>query len=87
MSVFQTAVTINENTTGNCFAGDQVLLTITGPDPSGISIGSVICDPLNPIRATSRIEARVVIFNVDVPITKGYPVCLRIVCNLGNMKQ
>lgn len=47
---------------------------MSGPDLSGVSLGSVICDPSQPIKVTSRIQARVVIFNIDIPITKGYPV-------------
>ena len=59
---------------GTCFAGDQVVLTISGPDYNNISLGSVLCDQSQPIRVTSRIEARIVVFNVEVPITKGFPV-------------
>ena len=56
------------------FAGDQVVVTVNVPDASGISLGSVLCDTSDPIKATVKIEARIVIFNPDVPITKGYPV-------------
>jgi len=69
-------VAINDFPCLSAFAGDQVVLTVTGPDPSAISVGSVLCDPSQLIRVTSRIEARIVIFNVDIPITKGYPVVL-----------
>lgn len=69
-------IAINENSTGSCFAGDQVVLTVSGADLSDVSLGSVLCDPSQPIKVTSRIQARVVIFNVDIPITKGYPVKL-----------
>ena len=39
------------------------------------SVGSVLCDPLLPIKATSRIVARIVVFNVAMPIIKGFMVC------------
>ena len=71
---FSSGVAINDFPCLSAFAGDQVVLTVTGPDPSAISVGSVLCDPSQLIRVTSRIEARIVIFNVDIPITKGYPV-------------
>ncbi|XP_066274741.1 HBS1-like protein isoform X3 [Branchiostoma lanceolatum] len=55
-------------------AGDHATLTITGTDIMKVSVGSVLCDLANPIQAASRIKARVIIFNIDVPITKGFPV-------------
>ena len=58
------------------FAGDNAVVTITGSDMNNIGVGSILCDPQNPIRATSRFKARVVIFNIEVPITKGFPVVL-----------
>ena len=67
-------IAINDLSVQSSFAGDQVVLTIIGPDPTGISLGSILCDPNDPVKVTNRIEARVVIFKVDIPITKGYPV-------------
>ncbi|XP_078681506.1 HBS1-like protein isoform X2 [Branchiostoma floridae x Branchiostoma belcheri] len=55
-------------------AGDHATLTVTGTDIMKVSVGSVLCDLANPILAASRIRARVIIFNIDVPITKGFPV-------------
>ncbi|XP_078596832.1 HBS1-like protein isoform X3 [Branchiostoma floridae x Branchiostoma japonicum] len=55
-------------------AGDHATLTITGTDIMKVSVGSVLCDLANPIQAASRIRARVIIFNIEVPITKGFPV-------------
>ncbi|KAI9554905.1 hypothetical protein GHT06_020183 [Daphnia sinensis] len=69
-------IAINEVSKGSCFAGDQVVLTVSGADLSDVSLGSVLCDPSQPIKVTSRIEARIVIFNIDIPITKGYPVVI-----------
>lgn len=36
--------------------------------------GSVLCDPQNPIKSAMRIRARIVIFNLELPITKGFTV-------------
>lgn len=70
-------VTVGEGASGVCFAGDQAILTVTGPDPASIGVGAVICDPSQPIKATTKIEARIVIFNIDIPIIKGCQViCL-----------
>ena len=53
------------------FAGDQVVLTLTGPDQSSVTSGMVLCDPSHPVPVTTRFQARVVVFNIDLPITKG----------------
>ena len=69
-----TGVSIDEGPVQIAFAGDNAVLTITGTDMNNIGVGSILCDPAEPIKATSRFRARVVIFNIDVPITKGFPV-------------
>ena len=53
------------------FAGDHVVLTVTGPDQNSVNPGMVLCDPANLVPVTNRFQARVVIFNIEMPITKG----------------
>ena len=36
----------------------------------------VLCDPSSPVSVTSRFLARVVVFNIDIPITKGDTFCV-----------
>lgn len=36
------------------------------------SVGSVLCDTMMPIKASSRFTARIVVFNVEMPIIKGF---------------
>lgn len=38
------------------------------------SIGCIFCDPKEPIRACTRFRAKILLFNIEVPITKGFPV-------------
>ncbi|XP_051792672.1 HBS1-like protein isoform X6 [Acanthochromis polyacanthus] len=57
-------------------AGDHVSLTVTGMDIIKINVGCVFCDPREPIRVCSRFRARILLFNIDVPITQGFPVLL-----------
>ena len=50
------------------------------------SIGNVICSVDNPAKVTNRIEARILVFNIEVPITVGFPVrrlllCVRLLCS------
>ncbi|XP_034254851.1 HBS1-like protein isoform X2 [Thrips palmi] len=58
------------------FAGDCVSATISGMDQQNISVGNILCEPQRPIPITSRFQARIVIFQLRVPITKGYAVVL-----------
>lgn len=37
-------------------------------------MGCVFCDPKEPIRVCTRFRARVLIFNIEIPITQGFPV-------------
>ncbi|KAL5015705.1 hypothetical protein ScPMuIL_005294 [Solemya velum] len=56
------------------FAGDHVTMTITGLDITKVNMGNVICDMTNPVKVATRIRARVVIFNLKMPITRGFMV-------------
>lgn len=55
------------------FAGDQVVVTLTGVNETALNVGSVICDPDEPIKVASHFVARVVVFNINFPLTQGYP--------------
>ncbi|XP_078145940.1 HBS1-like protein isoform X1 [Centroberyx gerrardi] len=57
-------------------AGDHVSLTVTGMDIIKINVGCVFCDPKEPIKVCSRFRARILLFNIEVPITQGFPVLL-----------
>uniref|UniRef100_A0A3P8ZKW8 HBS1-like protein n=1 Tax=Esox lucius TaxID=8010 RepID=A0A3P8ZKW8_ESOLU len=57
-------------------AGDHVSLTVTGMDIIKINVGCVFCGIKEPIRACSRFRARILLFNIEVPITQGFPVLL-----------
>lgn len=56
------------------FAGDHVNVTMSGMDMANIHIGSGLCDPSAPSKSATRIRAKIVLFNMEVPITKGFPV-------------
>ncbi|XP_067840949.1 HBS1-like protein isoform X3 [Heptranchias perlo] len=57
-------------------AGDHVILTVTGVDIIKINVGCIFCDQKAPIKTCTRFRARVLIFNIDIPITQGLPVLL-----------
>ncbi|XP_037934134.1 HBS1-like protein [Teleopsis dalmanni] len=67
---------IDEMPQTNVFSGDQVSVTLSGIDLNNIAVGTIIYDPQNPIQVTSRFQARILVFNLKVPITIGCPVLL-----------
>lgn len=44
--------------------------------PFFCSVGCIFCCPKEPIKACTRFRARVLIFNIEIPVTKGFPVSL-----------
>ncbi|KAF9970706.1 hypothetical protein BGZ73_006548 [Actinomortierella ambigua] len=57
-------------------AGDQVLLTLSNIDILMVSTQSVLCARDHPIPITSHFAAQIVVFDVKVPITVGFPVII-----------
>ncbi|KAH1010471.1 protein HBS1 [Dendroctonus ponderosae] len=58
------------------FAGDQATLTLSGLEIQNVSIGNILCDVHYPIPVSNKFEARILVFSVAIPITKGYSVIL-----------
>ncbi|KAM3958272.1 translation elongation factor EF-1alpha (GTPase) HBS1 [Aphomia sociella] len=70
------SISINDMTNNVAFAGDQVSVTLSGVDMQNVTIGYILSDPVQQVPITTKFEARIVVFNVKVPITKGYPVLI-----------
>jgi len=51
--------------------GSNVTLYLTAVDPVHLNIGSVLCRPTNLIPVANTFTARVIIFDIDIPITAG----------------
>ncbi|XP_059211964.1 HBS1-like protein isoform X3 [Centropristis striata] len=69
-------ITLHDEPLDWAAAGDHVSLTVTGMDIIKINVGCVFCDPKEPIRVCTRFRARILLFNIEVPITQGFPVLL-----------
>ncbi|XP_037750753.2 HBS1-like protein isoform X4 [Chelonia mydas] len=69
-------ITLHDEPVDWAAAGDHVSLTLTGMDIIKINVGCIFCGLKEPIKACTRFRARVLIFNIEVPITKGFPVLL-----------
>lgn len=59
----------------DCFFPRYVYQIFAILSPS--SMGCVFCDPKEPIRVCTRFRARVLLFNIEIPITQGFPVSTR----------
>lgn len=70
------SLSINELVSNIAFAGDQVVVTLSGVEMQNVSVGFILSDPIQQVPVTIRFEARLVVFNVKVPITKGFPVLI-----------
>lgn len=70
------AITLDDASAAIAYAGDQVSITLAGIEMQNVSVGYVLCDLTQPISVTSHFEARIVVFNIKVPITKGFSVVL-----------
>lgn len=69
-------LSINDLAGNVAFAGDQVSVTLSGVEMQNVSVGYVLSDPIQQVPVCSRFEARLVVFNVKVPITKGFSVLI-----------
>ncbi|CAF4133628.1 unnamed protein product, partial [Rotaria sp. Silwood2] len=67
-------IQIENTNVSSAFAGDNVTLNIQGVDPTHLFIGNVVCDPEYPISCATIIQARIIIFNISVPILPGTPI-------------
>ncbi|KAF9199739.1 HBS1-like protein, partial [Haplosporangium sp. Z 27] len=64
---------VNGESTRWAAAGDTVLLTLTGIDILQVSNGSVLCARDSPIPVTTHFAAQIVVFDIKIPITVGFP--------------
>ncbi|XP_029079706.1 HBS1-like protein isoform X4 [Monodon monoceros] len=69
-------ITLHDEPVDWAAAGDHVSLTLVGMDVIKINVGCIFCGPKEPIKVCTRFRARILIFNIEIPITKGFPVLL-----------
>lgn len=58
-------------------AGESVDVGLTGVDPAVLATGGVLCHPEYPVVVATRIEARVLILGINIPILRGAQVRAR----------
>ncbi|XP_065842838.1 HBS1-like protein [Oscarella lobularis] len=70
------AISIHDEVRQWAAAGDHVSLTVIDIDMTDLTIGSVLSAPSSPVKAATKFKAQIIVFNIDVPITRGFPVLI-----------
>ncbi|KAL4075711.1 EF Tu GTP binding domain-containing protein [Scleroderma citrinum] len=65
------SINIDENSVSWAAAGSNVTLYLTSIDPIHLNIGSVLCSPGNLVPLATVFSARIIVFDIQVPITSG----------------
>ncbi|KAI9144006.1 P-loop containing nucleoside triphosphate hydrolase protein [Paraphysoderma sedebokerense] len=68
------SIELNDEIVKWAVAGDHVSVSVAGLDVIQLGIGHVLCPPSAPIPITNHIGARIVVFDVKIPVTLGFPV-------------
>jgi len=55
--------------------GSNVTISLTAVDPIHLNVGSVLCPPSDLVPLATVFTARILVFDVKVPITAGTSVC------------
>lgn len=75
-ALVKSMTTVDDKSVDYSVAGEQCILVLGGTDQSKIHNGNVVCEPHSRVRTTLKFKARVLVFNIDIPITKGFPIDL-----------
>ncbi|TCD66818.1 Hsp70 suppressor, GTPase facilitates ribosomal subunit dissociation [Steccherinum ochraceum] len=65
------SIELEDNNVQWAAAGSNVTLYLTSVDPGHVNIGSVLCPPTDLIPLTSTFNARIIVFDIQIPITAG----------------
>lgn len=70
------SISIADQPQSAAFAGDAISVQLQGLDMSSVQVGALLCDIQRPVPIASSFQARIVVFDVAVPLTVGSPVLL-----------
>jgi elongation factor 1 alpha-like protein len=74
-------IKFQDNAVEYAYSGHNVDIGIIGVDISKISLGSVLCDPQNPVSICSKFQAQILTFSeLPVPILRGTQAMFHIHC-------
>ena len=69
------AIDLDERSVSWAAAGSNATLYLTAIDPIHLNIGSVLCPLNDPVPLATGFSARIIVFDVQLPITSGTSVC------------
>ena len=58
-------------------------VTLTGVDPISLNVGSVLCRPGQIVPLASSFTAKIIVFDIQIPITAGTSVSAHLAVFLG----
>jgi elongation factor 1 alpha-like protein len=62
----------DEQSSLSAYSGDSVILNVASIDMNNISIGNFVCDCISsPMPVSDRLKAKIVLFNLEMPLIKG----------------
>ncbi|KAF7301549.1 Tr-type G domain-containing protein [Mycena indigotica] len=64
-------IEIEEENVSWAAAGSNLTLSLVSVDPIQLTIGSILCPPSDPVPLSSSFTARIIIFDIQVPIIAG----------------
>ncbi|KAF9224316.1 hypothetical protein BS17DRAFT_66895 [Gyrodon lividus] len=65
------SIDVDERSVPWAISGSNTTLYLTAIDPIHLSIGSVLCPPTDLVRLATSFSARIIVFEVQLPITTG----------------
>ncbi|KAK0242421.1 P-loop containing nucleoside triphosphate hydrolase protein [Armillaria nabsnona] len=65
------SIEVEEESASWAMAGSNATLFLTGIDPIHLAVGSVLCPPTDVVPLATIFTARIIIFDVQLPITAG----------------
>ncbi len=65
------AISVDEESVTWAAAGSNATLYLTMVDPIHLNIGYVLCPPTNLVPLTSTFTARIIVFEIETPLTIG----------------
>lgn len=74
--LFFLAIEVDDVLVKWAMAGTNVTISLTNVDPVNLSVGSVLCYPGEAVPLVTVFTARIIVFDIAVPITTGASVCI-----------
>ena len=78
------AIEIEDESQPWAAAGSNVTVYLTSIDPVHISIGTVLCPLTDTIPLVSVFTAKIIVFDIQIPITAGTSVCPTVLAGWGS---